>query len=115
MKYALNLVYAAAALDEICGLLDGEFDLTKEDLQDLDRVYHDLSDPDLTFTDIQPNIKDNLNLVPIQENVRERIQVLRNKLMILHVIKSRLQNIGVGASLDHVLELSDLMDTDPPF
>lgn len=117
MKYALNLVYAAAALDEIDRMLSDEFDLTKEDLQELEKIAHDICDPDCKISDLcgYDKILNNLNLTPVQETLTERIAVLRNKILLLHIIKSRIENIGVGLCVENVLNMRDLMEDEKPF
>lgn len=50
-KYVLDVVYKAAALDEIYKLIQDELDLSKEDLESCKEALRDLGDPDLKFVD----------------------------------------------------------------
>lgn len=102
-KYMLDSVYKAAALDEIYRCLSDERDLTKEDLDDCTETLFDLHNPDLTFSDCD-RLADNLNIVPAQLHLSERIEVLRFKMQLLSDILEYLRLFPV---IDGTVEMDD--------
>lgn len=110
MRYVLDAVYRAAALDEIYRMITDEMDLTIEDLHSLELAYNDLRDPDLSLA--STILADNLNITPAQDNIKERIEVLRAKVNMLRMFKSEIEDSQViGFHLIGYLDQSD----DNPF
>ena len=88
MRYALPIVYRAAALDEIHRLLKDELALTFEDLDVIRDTIRDISDPEATFS-IMFQVRDSLNIKPAQDNLCERMKVLEGKIYLLtHLIEN---------------------------
>lgn len=105
MKYVLNAVYRAAAYDEIYRMIIDEMDLTLEDLKSLEDTFYELHDPDLSLS--ESDIGSNLNIKSAQDNIKERISVLREKVAILHVLQDEIVNTQVFRPLHSSLESDD--------
>lgn len=88
MRYALPIVYRAAALDEIQRLLQDELDLTVEDLNSVRDAIRDIRDPEATFG-VMCQLRDNLNIKPVQDTLCDRMKVLEGKIYLLtHLIEN---------------------------
>ena len=87
-KYKLPIVYRAAALDELERMLQDELALSVEDLETVRETFRQIRDPDATFS-IMMQVRDNLNVLPAQDNLSERVKVLEAKIWLLeHLIKN---------------------------
>lgn len=112
MKYTLSHVYRAMALDELYHLIDDEFDLTVEDIRACESAMHDLGTENISFSECT-KLRDNLNFHSPQDTLSERIAVLKEKLLLLNVIRKSIVN-GVGI---HDITAYDVIEKpeDAPF
>ena len=94
MNYVLCSVFKSMALDEIYRMVSDEYDLTKEDLHDVNETLMQVCNPGITFSELE-SLRDNLNITPAQERLTEREAVLSEKLQLLHELKEVIYNMNI--------------------